>query len=186
MKLAIEIEDVTNPDACAGALERLYDAIQEHHGHAAARHLFLPGSIGYPFKYPAEEERGRIQNNIYCAPEDFRLAIEFYAMPKPNKEKLANDLARKNETLPKEERYGPRGTTSPMTMLKQIKRVLKREEYREVAKLTPVQRVEALRFAEQLSAINAYMRAVGRPRRRLALKTSCVGGSVGIGKVTRG
>jgi hypothetical protein len=112
MKLAIEIEDVTNPDACAGALERLYDAIQEHHGHAAARHLFLPGSIGYPSKYTAEEERHRIQDNIYRTPEDFRLALEFYAMPKPNKEKLAKDLARKNESLPQDRRYGPRGTTS--------------------------------------------------------------------------
>jgi hypothetical protein len=107
-------------------------------------------------------------------------------MPKPNKEKLAEDLARKNETLPKYNRYGPRGTTSPMTMLQQIKRVLKRKEYREVAKLTPAQRVEALRFAENLSVINAGMREVGKPRRRLALKTSSVGGSVGIVKVTRG
>lgn len=149
MKLAIEIEDVTNPEACASALERLYDAIQKHHGHAAAQGLFLSGHIGYPSKYPTEKERLHIQENIYRRPEDFRLALEFYAMPKPNKDKLAEDLARKNETLPKEERYGPRGTTSPTTMLKQIKRVLKREEYHEVAKLTPVQRAEALRFAEQ-------------------------------------
>jgi hypothetical protein len=146
----------------------------------------LPCHIGYPSKYPAEKESLHIQENIYRRPEDFRLALEFYAMPKPNKEKLAEDLARKNETLPKYNRYGPRGTTSPMTMLQQIKRVLKRKEYREVAKLTPAQRVEALRFAENLSVINAGMREVGKPRRRLALKTSSVGGSVGIVKVTRG
>lgn len=186
MKLAIEIENITNPDACAGALEQLYDAIQEHHGHTVAKQLFLPGIIGYPSKYPGEERRNRILDNIRRAPEDFRLALEFYAMPKPNKEGLAEALAEKNEILPKEERYGPRGTTSPMTMLKQIKRVLKREECREVAKLTPAQQVEALRFAEALSSINAYMRSVGQSvsRRRLmpALKTS----DVGIVKVTRG
>jgi hypothetical protein len=73
-----------------------------------------------------------------------------------------------------------------MTMLRQIKRVLKREECLEVAKLTPVQRVEALRFTENLSFINANMRAVGKPRRRLLKNPSRVSGSVGIVKVTRG
>jgi hypothetical protein len=190
MKLVIEIADITNLDACAGALERLYDAIQEHQGHAAAQRLFLWGVSGYPSKYTDEQERQRMQDNIRRAPEDFRLALEYYAMPKPNKERLANDLVRKNETLPKEKCFGPRGTTSPMTMLKQIKRVLKREEYREVATLTPEQRVEALRWAESFSSMTAYMRAAGHPvkRRRPLLKNQLPTATDQLAsvKVTRG
>jgi hypothetical protein len=54
-------------------------------------------------------------------------------MPEPNKQKLAVDLARKNETLPREKRYGPRGSTNPAAMLKQIDRVLKQKRYLEWA-----------------------------------------------------
>jgi hypothetical protein len=165
MRLTIDIEDVTNLDACADALERLYDAIQEHHGHRAAHRLFFAGAAGY-LKYSAEDERRRILNSISFAPEDFRLALEFHAMPRPNKEGLAKDLARKNETPPQFNRYGPRGTTSPTTMLKQITRVLKREEIRDVAKLGPAERAEALRVAETFSGINAMMRADGKSVRR--------------------
>jgi len=192
MKLVIEIEDVTSLGACAEALVRFYDAIQERHGHKAAMDLFLQASNGYPDRYADHEEYCAIRNyeriklNVWIAPDDFRLALEFFAMPKPNKEKLAADLARKNETLPKEQRYGPRGTSSPTTMLKQIGRVLKREEYREVAKLSPAERAELLRLAEGYSSMNRW---AGYCAKRRTLTTAAEGAAMNrlltkIGKVT--
>jgi hypothetical protein len=46
-------------------------------------------------------------------------------MPVPKKKTLARKLAKANETLPKERRYGTNGSTSEMTMLQQITRALK-------------------------------------------------------------
>jgi hypothetical protein len=57
--------------------------------------------------------------------EGCRLALEYYSMPVPKKKTLARKLAKANETLPKERRYGTNGSTSEMTMLQQITRALK-------------------------------------------------------------
>ena len=47
-------------------------------------------------------------------------------MPKPNKEKLARDLAKKNGSLPKEERYPVKSAEDPAAaILQQIKRAFR-------------------------------------------------------------
>ena len=99
---------------------------------------------------------------------DFRLLSEYYSMTKPNKLKLATELARKNETLPRAERYGPRGTTSPLTMLQQIKRVLRDERRDEIAAFTPAQWKQARKIRDEHEQWMGEIerRAAEKPKRR--------------------
>jgi hypothetical protein len=59
---------------------------------------------------------------------------------------LARKLAKANETLPKERRYGTNGSTSEMTMLQQITRALKGTRGLGLEKLTPDELAYALNW----------------------------------------
>jgi hypothetical protein len=52
------------------------------------------------------------------------LALYDCMMPRSNVQMLARDLAEKNKKLPKENRYGPRGSTDPLALDKQIRRLI--------------------------------------------------------------
>jgi hypothetical protein len=123
MKLAIEIDDLKNVYACRLAVERLYEALVGNHGEAEAASMFSDvGMHGYSPQAIARREFanacGRFQD------DDLRLVLEYYAMSKPSKRKLAVELAKRNETLPEEQRFY-RGSREPATMLQQIKRVFR-------------------------------------------------------------
>jgi|SRR5271167_856784 len=105
-KVSIEIEDIADQDQCLLAVQKLFAAFEEHYGETRAKY-FLKN-----YYEPARQKT--IANFDFAKSaigpwEDLRLVLEYYAMPKPTKERLATHLARKNETLPQIERYGPRG-----------------------------------------------------------------------------
>lgn len=164
-KLSIEI-DVADRRACVNALERIYEAIEECHGERGAASIWSAGKYGSGNspKWRAREKFDRTCNSF--TPENLRLVVEYYNMAKPNKQRLADELVRRNETLPQERRYGPRGTTYVPTMLKQIKRALENENCREVANFTAEQRAEALQKAEAGCFIHNSLRLAGIPLHR--------------------
>ena len=57
---------------------------------------------------------------------DLRLILEYHAMPRPNKEKLARYLVKKNEILPEHDRYPVNSKEDPAAaILQQIKRAFR-------------------------------------------------------------
>ena len=119
-KLTIEIEDVGDWHQCIAAIKKLRVALREHHG-TRADVLF----------HDDVYDRAEVAFQKACGhftPEELRLVLEYYAMVKPSKLGLAKDLARRNESLPPTERYGPNGSADEDTMHQQIKRVLRRDE----------------------------------------------------------
>jgi hypothetical protein len=163
-KLSIEIEKLTSVDACCRALERVYEAIKECQGESHAQHIFWCAVHGFPSSPKNILRRATLDICFTYEAADLRLALEYYSMPKPNRQRLATELARKNETLPPERRYGPRGSTSPMTMLKQINRVLRKIPRSEIADLSGDQRQEVLKVAETNCFIRAYERKLNNYR----------------------
>ena len=118
-KLTIEIEDVGDWHQCIAAIEKLRVALREQHGGTRTDALF----------YVYDRAEDAFKNACgHFTPEELRLVLEYYAMAKPSKLGLAKDLARRNESLPQTERYGPNGSTDEDTMHQQIKRVLRRDE----------------------------------------------------------
>src|SRR5262249_21661573 len=93
---------------------KLFHRISKDLGTADARRIFT--SISAP-RTPKQE---RVLRN--------RELLSHYdtMMPEPNIQKLARQFAEANKTLPIERRYGPRGTTDPLTMDKHIRRLIKR------------------------------------------------------------
>jgi hypothetical protein len=100
-------------EGCENAAHKLFLEIREHHGDAEARRIFL--KFGRP---PSARKMGKIRNYALLDRHDMM-------KPKPNVKALARELAKENETLPREERHGPRGSTDPFTQERQIKRLLK-------------------------------------------------------------
>jgi hypothetical protein len=181
MKLIIEIEDVRDLEAWEKAIESALQAMRplyDLYTRSAERravildqlraqgrfvrrvqrllHDMLVHLSRDPDKEREEQEGKRIPEFIFwkMSGADLRLAVEYYSMPKPSKQGLAADLARKNDDMRKIgadlfKLYGPRGTTSALTMEKQIKRVLKREECQTIAKFTPEQMETARELAER-------------------------------------
>jgi hypothetical protein len=131
-----------------------------------------------PDKEREKSERKRIPELKFwrMSGADLRLALEYYAMTKPSKQGLAADLAKKNDDLRKKgaplfKLYGPRGTTSVLTMEKQIKRVLKREECQKIAEFTP----EQMETARELAERKCYLKSIGEDDGRLiARKTAAL------------
>jgi hypothetical protein len=153
MKLTIEIEDVADKKACMRATRQLYEALEAQYGEKEVRHFWGPD-----LQKPHHLARLELEKAIYGEPieyDDLRLIFKYFAMAKPSKERLAKELALKNEYLHAEWKtwslrfrewqqqtkpdtprlpppqspaapYGPRGSTNWQTMLKQIKRVLRR------------------------------------------------------------
>jgi hypothetical protein len=127
MKLPISVDDFDVKDAsmCGLAVSWLYEAIEQAHGEAEARRMFAVYG-----REPTPRQIARQKN--------LALVCMLLDMPKPNKQKLAEDLAEKNrimaeKKLPRAKFYGPRGSTSPAAMLKQINRVLGQKEYLHLA-----------------------------------------------------
>jgi hypothetical protein len=112
MKLVIEIKDVRDPEACRAAAERLGEAVIEHHGEQNAIIWLGSAMFGDHASPRFLAKRRFIDACGSFPPEDLRLVLEYYKMTKPSKEGLARELAKRNETLPRAERYGPRGTTT--------------------------------------------------------------------------
>jgi hypothetical protein len=90
----------------------LFQLIEKHHGRAAAYRIFT--KFGSP---PSPALINRIKN--------LSLLDRYNMMrPEPNVQRLARQLAAENEKLPREERWGPRGTINPLTLDKHIRRQL--------------------------------------------------------------
>jgi hypothetical protein len=97
---------------CELAAQAMFRAIERHLGRNEAYRIF--SKFGTP---PSADKRRLIKN--------LSLLDRFDMMkPKPNVQKLAWQLAAENKNLPQEERWGPRGTTNPMTLDKHIRRLL--------------------------------------------------------------
>jgi hypothetical protein len=96
----------------------LFRLIEKHHGIAAARYIFT--KFGAP---PSAKRINQIKNLGL---------LDMYDMmrPKPNVQRLAKQLAAENEKLPREERWGPRGTTDPLVLDKHIRRLVQKRNNR--------------------------------------------------------
>jgi hypothetical protein len=119
IKVSIEIHDVKDKDACTRALGQMYEIIAEHYGEGAWFRIAQDAARGLPQPPEWLAEKKMVNACRGIDPEKLRLVLEYYSMPRPNKQRLAIELAKKNETLPPIKRYGPKGTTDPMTMLTQ-------------------------------------------------------------------
>jgi hypothetical protein len=97
---------------CEEAAYKLFTKIMRRHGLAEARRVFL--KLGTP---PSVRKLGKIRN--------YALLDRYDMMPKPNVQRLARELVKENETLPRAERHGPRGSTNQPTMDKHIRILLK-------------------------------------------------------------
>jgi hypothetical protein len=165
MKLVIEINDMKNEGDCIRAVKQFYEALKEHHGEKRAECLILglgeyvadPDYVETLAEAIAQKKFGDVCGSF--EPENLRIVLEYYKMPKKSKLGLARQLAEKNETLPDHEKYG-RGTTDPQTMLKQIKRILKSEGCRRLRTL-PRRRESGPCTRQRLSAV---------PMRRIVLE----------------
>jgi hypothetical protein len=101
--LTIEV-DLKDIKACESAAELLHFGISGQHGKATANKTFA--------KAQASKTRIKEQKNLRLL---FAADVASAAA-----------LAEINRTLPREERYGPTGTTDPATMATQIRRLRKR------------------------------------------------------------
>jgi hypothetical protein len=123
-KLTIEIEDLNNGNQCVAAIRKLFGALRDHRGFDDANRLWM-----FYREAPPVDQRERSRLRLACFSfdyDDLRLILEYYAMDRPNKEKLARDLARKNETLPEEKRYPVKSAEDPAgAILQQIKRAFR-------------------------------------------------------------
>lgn len=114
-KLTIGIEDIGDKRECVAAIRKLHSALREHYGRREADNLFLSKE---DLRSPEWQVRLRFDQACYSFIDQ--------AMPKPNKEKLARDLAKKNETLPTRERYQVDSAEDPAAaILQQIKRAFR-------------------------------------------------------------
>jgi hypothetical protein len=122
-KLVIEIDDIEDQSQCVAAIRKLFGAIKDRHGRTEAERLWRYREA------PPPDRRKRSRLGFACMSfngDDLRLILDYYAMPKPNKEKLARDLAKKNETLPERERYPVKSAEDPAAaILQQIKRAFR-------------------------------------------------------------
>jgi hypothetical protein len=109
--------------------------IEQEHGEKEARKLFA--RYGRDLTPTDIRERKNIE-----------LVMKFLDMPeeKRDRQKLAETLAKENETRPREKRYGPRGSTSVVAMRRQIDRVLDNKAYCDEANFSVTFRWRAIPF----------------------------------------
>jgi len=105
---------VGNYDKWFSAAAKLFSEISKDLGAADAQRIFTSISV------PRTPNQERVLRNAQL------LTSLDAMMPKPNVGKLARQLAKANETLPVELRYGPRGTTDQLVMDKHIRRLRER------------------------------------------------------------
>lgn len=112
----ITVHDVKDATECERAIAELFETIEEFQGEEKTRRMFAP--YGRSLTPTDISER-----------KNFALLLDYYTMLSPNKQKLTERLVRINKTLPQDKRYGPRGTTSPETLLRHLNRLLKEKRY---------------------------------------------------------
>jgi hypothetical protein len=100
------------------AAQLLFKVIQAMHGRDAAYRMLV--GLAKFFSPPSAAQRNQFKNDAILAMYD--------RDDEPNVQRLALLLTTKNKALPKAKRWGPRGTTNPMTMDKHIRRLLKARE----------------------------------------------------------
>jgi hypothetical protein len=101
---------------CEQAAYKVFCAIMQLHGKTEARRIFL--KFGCP---PSARKIKQIKNELLLLSLD-------RMKPKPTVQRLARELAKENETLPQNERHGPRGSTNQASMDKHIRLLLKERE----------------------------------------------------------
>jgi hypothetical protein len=118
---AIE-SDLNHIETCQVVARILYTHIASLHGAAIANEIWAKAQLS---KTNAKEQK------------NLRLLVAAESAS-------ASELAERNRTLPREERYGPSGTTDPATMATQINRLRKRysgskvlAEYKAITGLRP-------------------------------------------------
>ena len=99
--------DVKDLAECNLVASDLYEMIEREHGPIIAQRIF---SNVTPTK-----RRLAFNKNV-------GLMVAFRKHKQLGVDQVATKLAKENEALPRERRYGPTGTTSPTTMAKQIRR----------------------------------------------------------------
>ena len=163
-KLTIEIEDIGDRRECIAAVRKLVEAIKERYGSEEASNLLLDAA---PPPDEREQERFRERARFHMAcksfdDNDLRLILEYYAMAKPNKEKLARDLAKKNESLSEWKRYPVKSKEDPAAaILQQIKRAFRfdQEACRIIGEVPEHLRQQRLKEIEK-----ARLRRFNRPK----------------------
>src|ERR1700730_10148822 len=93
----IKIHDVKDAAECELAVAWLYETIEEFHGEEKTRRMFAPYGRSLT---PSDISKRK----------NMQLLFHYYSMRNPNKQKLAEQLAGMNKTLPRDKRYGPRGS----------------------------------------------------------------------------
>jgi hypothetical protein len=126
-RLLIQIEDPADFDECNAALKRVYEEIKRHQGESSAKILFANVSYSRIVITPDNLRLVRL-----CQDKNFRLALEYYNMPVPNKLKLARELVKRDKTLRPRDRYWPKDS-DVNALHQQIKRVLRQPKYRDPA-----------------------------------------------------
>jgi hypothetical protein len=169
MKLTIEI-DLKDQYSCTLAVERLYEALVEHHGVVVTEHILHDVKYGHGYT-PEAISRRKFLNVCWKLPDDdLRLVLEYYAMAKPSKRGLAVELAKRNETLPQWQLYC-RGSRIPSTMLQQIRRIFRdnKDDCAVIGEASPVWRDQELRRVTEACALSrnprfreAYRELTGR------------------------
>jgi hypothetical protein len=102
--------NVKNEAECKFVLWDLYEMIEEEHGPVVARRIFS--------EVTPTKRRLAFNKNV-------GLMVAFRKHKQLGVDQVATKLAKENEALPRERRYGPTGTTSSPTMAKQIRRLSK-------------------------------------------------------------
>ena len=158
-KLTIEIADLSDKDACALAIHKLFTALVDQHGETLADEFFLNRADlnGDRSRASAANREARVA--FYTAlsqltHEDSRVVLENYAMPKPSKRGLAAELAEKNKNG---EHFGRTGSTKADTLWTQIKRVFREnpKACRTIGEASAALREEAARRVLHLERFRA-------------------------------
>jgi hypothetical protein len=188
-KLSIEIADIADQKACMLALRQAFAALEGHYGEKEAENIWRSGrydlrSPKWQARFDASEVGARMVGLDFALLssglkyDDARLICQYCAMAKPNKEGLARELARRNDTLHEKWRewlkelppaspmppapFGPTGSTSPQTILRHIKRVFQKhqKEYAAIRNAPPEMREEFRQFVEYWCGSQAAMRMI--------------------------
>jgi hypothetical protein len=102
--------DVKDLGQCNIVVSDLYEMIERQHGPVIAQRIFSAAS--------PSKRRLAFNKNV-------ALMLVYRKNKHLGVDQAATKIAKENEALPPERRYGPTGTTSPTTMAKQIRRQLK-------------------------------------------------------------
>jgi hypothetical protein len=179
-KLVIEIEDAGDVRQCVTAMRKLFGAMKDHHGFEEADRVWR-----FYRDPPLSDQRERARLRAACMSfddDDLRLILKYYAMPKPNKEKLARDLAKQNDSLPQEERHPVKSKEDPAAaILQQIKRAFRfdKEACRIIGEAPEYLRQDKLKeiegdrrfFSSVLEGLNAKNKKKRHPRPRIRFIT---------------